>query len=560
MAFTDFNDLGQYNVNGARYLGHHNSLTITGKFQSPNDTSEETLGYIMVGKKGPIDGIDEFQYDDGYGVGIKTGNGNSYNLFVVDSRMVSGEFVVTKDITFFDTDVNGVLSASAKTISPSVVYDFEMKIDANNKLEFRIWDSTTFKPASPDIYTGVRENLSSNGGYFGLVSPNTQGNVFYFKDIKIFRDADDFAYQSFKLRTWTGIENEGAILNIKSAGRGYDTTTGDIIAGVEFGLFKPNDTVSTIDYLLIPSHNSESQVNTSRQILGTQVSDYIWADEFGREFIWVVAKTKGKQISGDSTKQAQLSVDYINLTSLTSEQIHTGGKTDIYVWAPDAFVTKSKSFVVASNPYYLQDSDGNFPILDYKLTTSTGKLLTEGTDYNLTPRNPSHRWSDKEEFQLTLRETLFTENGGSATNPFPVSLRFIYESYPRVKAITDYLQDETRRLGSTDNLAKTAPPVHLSFSKLEYSGAVSMEDLISNLIQKINFEWTTLTAQSLVEYLQSLGIFYVNPDIRIDIVEWDWKGTKVSTDYKLLDSSGITPSNLSKFYIKPDNFLGLTKV
>lgn len=552
VAFTDFNESGNYNISSLFYVKHVNNLIITGTIKLDVDYGANKFFYITVGKKGPADGITEFGLFDGYGVAITTaatGSGK-YNLFVIDSSLVTDEFIAAEDFTFVDVSNAGVIAAAQVDLLRLVDYDFQMLIGVNNELEFRIVPTGDAMPGSPTIESGTR-TLSSTGSYFGYSAPKTEGAVFYAKNLIIDRDAADYAYQVFKFKPWSDITNTGMIITIKASGTGYDPT--NPLPGIDLGLIKSN---GNVDATVLGNINVSALTTVTKEIYAADVAGYLYQPDIlvDQKYIYIILKTKGTQHASVTTDNAILNVDYISVTSLLSEQIHVGGKQDIYVWAPSKIVEKSYEISqMSANPYYIYHdvtADINeFPILNYDLI-SAGTVVDKAL-YRLSSRYPKYRLSIYEEFELTVDDTLLASP--------PVDFTLVYDTY-NVETINNALiQDETR-LAAIDNIVKFIAPYKISFEKLDYSGTISVADLIVILTDKFNNEWLDLSAQKLIQLMQENGAYYVDPDIRITIDALNWDGGRVYQENYLLDYNVLTPNRLQHLYLSPKSFVGITKL
>lgn len=283
----------------------------------------------------------------------------SPNVYIVDNDPVHGDNYASRYIIDPLTGLS-FIQAGTCLIEKDKSYYFEISIDGNNALSFKLKEADAVGDPADILSTGATVTLSeylggSNMDSLGLSVYDTNGYQWWYDDIKIEKLASEYAVMYF-LMDVAGMP-ESLQIEITAAGS----------APGQDGLCVEVWSSSLGEWVNILTYSNDAEAT----LISKTISKIDYAEE---SMITVRARSLG---SSTASEPALISVDSIKVVRSTTPGVHIGGCVDVYVDDPEAQRRRTGISLATTGTYA---GVGSYPNIS-KVTVAAGAELMYGVDY-----------------------------------------------------------------------------------------------------------------------------------------------------------------------------------
>lgn len=425
---------------------------ISGTNRSSDDRTNPFITFVTAWRQGAEDGSKISRYHDGYGIAFTTNTEAAYNagqpnIFVVDNSLVRKD-VVLEDVIHTGWGSYAYLAATAKRIKPNTDYHFELQLLAGGALEFKIWESGTIKPSSPDITYGAH-SVASDGLYWGVSLSQSDVYQSIFSALNLNNIDASYAGMLHKLSTKDFPDTFNAIM------RGW----GDMLNDPgNYGLKMYVYNFENEEWDLKDSHNFGPGQIEQCILQAENLTKSVYADADGFCNVMILSEDP---CSFEDGEDARLHVDEVKLIAWSPDYVHVGGFGDVHIHDSnglekvqvDIYDIDNKEWFVSSNaditgslvlPLVLIES---IEVLD-GAGNPTGVFLDSLTDYTFNVGYPSLRYSTRERDYF-----LFSTTG--------INVRITYYTIANVTAAQTAVEEISMENVVYDLLIKAKLPYEL---------------------------------------------------------------------------------------------------
>lgn len=545
-----------------RQIDQNTGIEIKGVFKTNDNSTHGEMSYVTVLRQGtyPIP-------HDGFGLAWRRGDGNSYNVYLVDNDAMQEEVYALHQMITQDSGINNFLIAGKRPILINTWYKFKIKILANYAT--RIWivedtiDWSSLNDSPYNSSTNAEGYIVDRGGqvasvetaayvpisqgtYFGIGIGETKNSEWWYRDIVIASINDAYPVALFKLEAPSSYFSPGNAARIYWRGYGKCNATAPYSYGARIYVW--NETNQ--EWELAGSNTAEESSEISDKEITyslEDVSDYIEHD-ISADYINVLALTT----NADET--AALYTYYVRADNTFPSGIHQGGMQDIYVWAPTRVAKATVTKVVDGTGTISLTSANDFslPIQEiYEVKESlSGNILTRNTDYQINLGATGNAWSSRSSQSLILDAGIYSG----------VSIDITYFYYIDGTILQTFVESDLFRNVTTDSLVKIIPPAMIEISELSYRDGPAQADLRTKVASWINNlgNDTTFEVSDLIAYLYQQGVSYVDLDnLTIYIRLYDTTGA-LTENTTITSSYTITENNV--FACNVEYLYGIVKL
>jgi hypothetical protein len=524
-----------------RYMGLHTGVKFTGKFKTSDPSTDGNTCYTTFWRS------ENFAIPhDGVGIGWVKGDGNTYNVYIVDNDVLSNEVFIGNNIVREDLGINKFIASGKKEILIDTWYEYSLKIKSDNSIVAKVWNNATGEPGDDDApganYVIIKSGASGSpfrtgtaeDYQFGIGVWNTNGGEWFFDDLQIQAIDSAYPYALFKFKADPTVFTGPATFKYYGYGVDEDTTYG----------------IST--YLLTSGEQWEN-IGSNTATAATQVEDteilYEIDDinSYRNADGYLYAATRPDGTVGEKN----LNSYYSSLENVMLSGIHTGNMIDVWIDAPAKIVEEEVSINSVGGVITINDVDFNVPIQEIVELVDSGSTTLNYSDWTMTTVVGSAFSTEPLQY-ITL--------GGAYTGvseTFTVRSRY-YQDGPAVQNLL--LSNEYRTPGAV-NMVKIKPPHTIQIDLLEYRGLLT-EDQVKEHIKDFIYSISTSVFEvtDLLSYLYDQGVTYVNLNtLSIKVRAYNYKNVRTSGDGIAVTSS-YTFSGVGSFYTHTNDLLGVTKV
>jgi hypothetical protein len=524
-----------------RYMGLQTGVKFTGKFKTSDPSEDGNMCYTTFWRS------ENFAIPhDGVGMAWVKGDGNIYNVYIVDNDVLSNEVFVGNQIVREDLGINKFIAAGKKEILIDTWYEYSLKIKSDNSIIAKVWNNGSGEPGDDDgpgaAYIIVKSGASGTAFregtqedyQFGIGIHNTNGGEWFFDDLQILAIDSAYPYSLFKFKAAPASFTGPATFKYYGYGVDQDTTYGLTAYLLNSGEQWVNVGTNT--------STAASQVEDTEIMFDLEnVGDYRNADGY------VYAATRPNGTVGEKN----LNSYYTSLENVMPSGIHTGNMIDVWIDAPAKIVEEEVSISSVNGIIDVTDVDFNVPIQEIVEIIDSGDTSLTYSEWAMTTTVGS-AFSNEPLQYITL--------GGSYTGvseTFTIRSRY-YEDGPGVQNLLN--SNEYRTPGAV-NAIKIKPPHVIQIDNLEFRGLLT-EDQVKEHIKDFVYglETSSFEVSDLLAYLYDQGVTYVNLNtLDIIIRAYNYKNVRTSGE-GISVSNSYSFSGVGNFYTHSNDLLGVTKV
>ena len=524
-----------------RYMGLHTGIKLTGKFKTSDPSDDGNMCYTTFWRS------ENFAIPhDGVGMAWVKGDGNTYNVYIVDNDVLTHDVFIGNSIVREDLGINKFIAAGKKEILIDTWYEYSLKIKNDNSIIAKIWNNATGEPGDDDapganyiiIKTGATTGTFRDGTeedyQFGIGIHNTNGGEWFFDDIQILAIDSAYPYSLFKFKATPASFTGPA--TFKYYGYAYDQNT---TYGLTAFLLNSGE-----EWVNIGSNTSTA----ASQVVDTEimhdledVADYRNADGY------VYAAIRPDATVGEKN----LNSYYTSLENIMPSGIHTGNMIDVWIDSPAKIVEEEVSINSVDGIITVTDVDFNVPIQEIVELVDSGDTILDYSDWTVTTTVGSAFSTEPLQY-ITL--------GGSYTG---VSETFTIRSryYQDGVAVQTLLDSNEYRTPGAINTVKIKPPHAIQIDNLEFRGLLTENQVIEHVKDFVyNITDSVFEVTDLLSYIYAQGVTYVNLNtLDIKIRSYNYKNIRTSGD-GIGVSNSYSFSGIGNFYTHTNDLLGVTKV
>jgi hypothetical protein len=524
-----------------RYMGLHTGVKFTGKFKT-NDPSENGNTCYTTFWRSENYAIPH----DGVGMGWVKGDGNTYNVYIVDNDTLSNEIFAGSRIVREDLGINKFIASGKKEILIDTWYEFSLKIKSDNSIIAKVWNNASGEPADDAgpgaAYIIVRSGASGTAFregtqedyQFGIGIHNTNGGEWLFDDLQILAIDSAYPYSLFKFKATPSSFTGPA--TFKYYGYGFDEVT---TYGLTTYLLTSGE-----QWINIGSNSATAATaveDTEIMYDIEDITDYRNVDGY----VYAASRPNG------TVGEKNLNSYYTSLENIMPSGIHTGNMIDVWIDAPAKIVEEEVSINSVTGIINITDVDFNTPLQEIVEIIDSGDTSLTYSDWAMTTTVGSAFSTEPLQY-ITL--------GGSYTGvseTFTIRSRY-YQDGPGVQNLL--YSNEYRTPGAV-NLVKIKPPHVVQIDLLDYRGLLT-EDQVKEHIKDFVYaiEDSVFEVTDLLAYLYAQGVTYVNLNtLAIKIRSYNYKNIRTSGNGIAVTSS-YSFSGVGSFYTHNNDLLGVTKL
>ena len=524
-----------------RYMGLHTGIKLTGKFKTSDPSDDGNMCYTTFWRS------ENFAIPhDGVGMAWVKGDGNTYNVYIVDNDVLTHDVFIGNSIVREDLGINKFIAAGKKEILIDTWYEYSLKIKNDNSIIAKIWNNATGEPGDDDapganyiiIKTGATTGTFRDGTeedyQFGIGIHNTNGGEWFFDDIQILAIDSAYPYSLFKFKATPASFTGPA--TFKYYGYAYDQNT---TYGLTAFLLNSGE-----EWVNIGSNTSTA----ASQVVDTEimhdledVADYKNADGY------VYAAIRPDATVGEKN----LNSYYTSLENIMPSGIHTGNMIDVWIDSPAKIVEEEVSINSVDGIITVTDVDFNVPIQEIVELVDSGDTILDYSDWTVTTTVGSAFSTEPLQY-ITL--------GGSYTG---VSETFTIRSryYQDGVAVQTLLDSNEYRTPGAINTVKIKPPHAIQIDNLEFRGLLTENQVIEHVRDFVySITNSSFEVSDLLSYLYTQGVTYINLNtLDIKIRSYNYKNIRTSGD-GIAVSNSYSFSGVGSFYTHSNDLLGVTKV
>ena len=524
-----------------RYMGLQTGVKLTGKFKTSDPSDDGNMCYSTFWRS------ENFAIPhDGVGMAWVKGDGNIYNVYIVDNDVLSNDVFVGKQIVREDLGINKFIAAGKKEILIDTWYEYSLKIKSDNSIIAKVWNNASGEPGDDDgpgaAYIIVKSGASGTAFrdgtqedyQFGIGVHNTNGGEWFFDDLQILAIDSAYPYSLFKFKATPASFTGPATFKYYGYGVDQDATYG-------LTAFLLNSGEQWVNVGTNASTAASQVVDTEIMYELEDVGDYRNADGY------IYAATRPDGTVGEKN----LNSYYTSLENVMPSGIHTGNMIDVWIDAPAKIVEEEISINSVNGVINVTDVDFNVPIQEIVEIIDSGDTSLTYSEWAMTTTVGS-AFSNEPLQYITL--------GGSysgVSETFTIRSRY-YEDGPGVQNLLD--SNEYRTPGAV-NVIKIKPPHVIQIDYLDYRGLLT-EDQVKEHIKDFVYglETSSFEVSDLLSYLYNQGVTYINLNtLDITIRAYNYKNVRTSGE-GISVSNSYSFSGIGNFYTHSNDLLGVTKV
>lgn len=524
-----------------RYMGMHTGIKFAGKFKTSDPSDNGNMCYTTFWRS------ENFAIPhDGVGMAWVKGDGNTYNVYIVDNDVLSDEINIANSIIREDVGINKFIASGKKEILINTWYEYSLKMKSDNSIIAKVWNNATGEPGDDDApganYIIVKSGASASNFrdgsqedyQFGIGIHNTKGGEWFFDDLQILTIDSAFPYSLFKFKAAPASFTGPA--TFKYFGYAYDQNT---TYGLTAFLLNSGE-----EWMIIGNNTSTgaTQVEDTEIMYELEdVANYRNADGY----IYTAARPDG------TVGEKNLNSYYTSLENVMLSGIHVGNMIDVWIDAPEKIVEEEISINSVDGIINVTDVDFNVPIQEIVEIIDSGDTTLNYADWAMTTTVGSAFSTEPLQY-ITL--------GGAYTGvseTFTIRSRY-YQDGPGVQNLLN--SNEYRTPGAV-NAIKIKPPHVIQIDNLEYRGLLT-EDQVKEHIKDFIYgiEISSFEVSDLLAYLYAQGVTYINLNT-LDIIvrAYNYKNVRTSGE-GISVSNSYSFSGVGNFYTHSNDLLGVTKV
>lgn len=520
----------------------HNGITITGTFETEDNTTDGRLSYVTV-----LRNIDSADPSNGYGFAWMKGDGSKYNVYLVDNSalandlFVSGNFIVNpQGENAWKAAAKIVIEASSEATPKT--YSFKLVIGLDYAMSLKIWDTAFTEPVEPNLSCAAPlAGPTATGTYFGIGVMGTRNCRWWYDNISINQSSGIHTATLFKLKADPTAFTNGNDAAIEYYGYGHDGAPASTNWGLSAFIYKKVNGDWTWTPIGTNTSTNVTDINLTKiRHEFTMDSDHRDADNF------INLLTTSTYAASNVT---EVSTYYTKLETLMPSGVHTGGCADIYINDPSNILVASTSINNTTGIIELTEANGFFVPLHSIVNVQLdliGDTLVPNQDWSLVTPNEAYTYSTQEYPHLSISNTYLN-----------FKLRIVYRYYKNGKDIQTLIDSDEYRYSGTNNLAKIMPPAIVNINNLAFRGNLSVQDVKTAISDYINGSTTSITLTDIFNTIYAAGASYidiVNTDI--EVVSYDYK--RIIQDPVSLVTS-YTLNELQSFFCDDTSMSGIVK-
>lgn len=452
---------------------------------------------------------------DGYGLAWRVGDGDKFNVYIVDNNtLAEGTYLGQAGMAFNTEGADDYLVAAKKEILSNTDYNFRIIVYTNFQMDVWIWKTTdTFTPSdanrviwkgafTPRAIQNEAVNPSEVHTHFGISVLNTNNALWYYDTLTIKALNQGHPATLFKLHAESASFPNGDPFTVRWYGYG-ETTSPSYGANVYIYNY---DLENTNPWTLIGGNTKDGTAEIDTTIVsGIFTMGPSYRDPADNK-VNILATTLSSLFG------PTLHTYYVDIHTGLPSGVHSGGMADIYVSAPSTILLDTVTVDLdVDNAFSITAQNGfKLPIQDIvMITDEIGNELYRTQDWALRNENKSTTWSDKEQFICTL------------ASPHPrVTVKYRY--YSEYDSVQAFIESDTHRFIGNDNLTKLVPPAIISINGLQYRDGPTTTQAQTLLKNYINGLTDTLEITDLLSLMYAAGATYVNLDtLEVSVREFD---------------------------------------
>jgi len=502
----------------SRPLAKHSGVTITGRFQTDDSSTDGKLSYVTILRDG--ESIDP---TNGYGFAwMKNDSTNSiYNVYLVDNSSLANDLFVSPTFIVLPQGENQFKAAAKVDIKANKLYQFKLVVGEDYSMQLKIWANSGSEPALPQLSTGAPTNITANGTHIGFGVMGTENGQWWYDNLLVETTTGVHTAVLYRLKMDPAFFPAGSWAQVNFYGYGYDGTTWGTTAFIK-------------QYVDGEWTWTEMGSNTSTDISDREVTRVSYPFIMGTDyhdtdnFVDILITSTEAQ-----TTVTEVASYYVNLENSIGDGVHTGGCADIYVNDPDSILVAEQTLNNVTGNILMDSANGFLGPLHSMIEVQTaliGDSLSENNDWTLITSNAATAYSTLEYPYLAFAPLLAN-----------TKIKVIYRYYAYGQQLQDRLDSDEYRYSGTSNLGKIIPPIIVRINDLRYRGPVSTNQVQTSIATYVNGQTTKITKNDLVSAVYTAGATYVDLTT-LDVVVVENNYVRETED----------PVNLINEYIKPD--------
>lgn len=536
---------GNYFPIATATLPEHAGITMTGTFETDDDTTDGKLSYVTVLR-------DENSLDpsNGYGFAWMKGDGSKYNVYLVDNSAMANDLFINKDNVVNPQGENAWKAAARMVIDASTdvtknVYNYELTVGVDYAMSLKIWKVGTSEPVTPTVTCGAPSALpAANGSKVGFGVLGTTNSQWWYGGITVTTSNGIHTATLFQLKAHATDFPNGSDVTVDYYGYGHDGVGGSTNWGITAFIRKKVGGVWT--WVEIGTNTSTDTTDHELTKISTTFeisSDY----RDTAECVYLLATS-----TYATTEVTEVTTYYVSLTDTTLSGIHTGGCADIYINDTSKILLAENTLNNVSGSIALSKANGFYIPLHSIVQVQTalvGEDLAVNSDWVLeSSAGEAYAYSTLEEPKIVFNPALID-----------FSVRIVYRHYQSGEAIQTLLDSPENRYSGTSNLAKCMPPAIVTINSLDYRGTPSLTTMIGHIKDYVNGAGNIISLDDILNTLYSKGaswIDVVNTDITV--TQYDYR--RVMWDPVQLETTYTLDPALSRFFADDTSLNGLRRL
>jgi hypothetical protein len=518
-----------------RTLAKHAGVTITGRFQTDDTSTDGRLSYVTV-----LRDPDSIDPTNGYGFAwMKNDASNSiFNVYLVDNSTLSNDLFVSTTTIVLPQGENQFKAAAKVDIKADKLYRFKLVIGDDYSMSLKIWLNGSAEPGIPTLSTGAPQNVTADGSHIGFGVMGTQNGQWFYDDLLVENNAGVHTALLYRLKADPAEFPNGSLARVNHYGYAYDGTTYGLSA------FIKHFNGSVWEWVEIGTNTSTNVSDREVTRLAydfTMNTDYRDTDNF---IDVLITSTEAQTTVTEATSY------YVNLETGIPSGVHTGGCADIYINDPGSILVAEQTLNNVTGNILLDTSNGFMgplhTIVDVQ-TALIGDSLTENTDWTLITTNAATAYSVQEYPYLAFSPDLAN-----------TKVKIIYRYYAYGQDVQNRVSSDQYRYSGASNLSKIMPPCVVRINNLRYRGNLSVGDAQLAIANYVNTQPEKVTRNEIINALYTAGVSFVDlTNVDIEIILHNYK--RETQDPEQLVSEYIKP-DLSAFFTDSYEMTGVIKL
>ncbi|MHA2093023.1 MAG: hypothetical protein ACW98F_00070 [Candidatus Hodarchaeales archaeon] len=504
-----------------RYISQHSGVKCEGSFKVSDTSAYGEMSYVTFWRNSNV-----AVAHDGVGLAWRVGDGDHYNIYVVDNDVLQEEVFLGHQVIREDTGINNYIAGGKLDLAQDTWYDFSVKIHSNYSMIVKVWLGSISEPADDDppgadyiiLSTGAKPSpyrTQDQSTYqFGIAIPETRGGEWFYDDISISAIDPGRPFTIFQLKADPAEFIDNA--TISYYGYGYDETPDYgvlayiLTSGGQWEYFGTNSGTEATAVL-------DTEIRFTTEI----IDDYIY-----NGYVYLGVVPSGTE--GDLVLRSY----YVSSENILLSGMHYGNMIDVWVESPTRIEETTAEIAISDDKIYVNSSNFSTPVQEIVQLQDAALDVIEEQYYTIITEAGSA-------FSIEPIEYI------AFSGPYQGSSETVtitYRYYQDGTSVENLLNSSNYRNPGVDVKIKVMPPYTIVVDNLTYRGTVTVEQVQKTIKDFIYDLATKFELSDFLAYLYDNGVNYINLDtLSVKVRGYDYRNvtrtngeTTITNTYTIL--------------------------